>query len=125
MIGYALVGTNDLARALKFYDALLSPLGAQSAMEHPNGGRVYAVAPDKPMFGVVQPFDGQPATIGNGSMVSFLLDSQKQVQAMHARAIELGGSDEIAPGWRGEPGGFYGAYFRDPDGNKICAYRYG
>lgn len=125
MIGYALVGTNQLEKALAFYDALLGPLGAGSAMEHPNGGRVYAVSPDKPMFGVVQPYDGKPATIGNGTMISLLLDTREQVEEVHARALSLGGADEGAPGWRGPEGGFFGGYFRDLDGNKICVYRFG
>ena len=125
MIGYALVGTNKLDEALAFYDALLAPLGARSFMEHPSGGRIYGVSPDKPNFGVLRPYDGQPATIGNGSMVSLLMDTQAQVRDTYALALKLGGTDEGAPGWRGSEGGFYGAYFRDLDGNKLCVYRLG
>jgi predicted lactoylglutathione lyase len=94
-------------------------------MEHPNGGRVYVVAQDRPMFGVVRPYDGAAATIGNGSMVALAMDSHDQVRDLHARALELGAADEGAPGWRGDPGTFFGAYFRDLDGNKICVYRWG
>lgn len=123
MIGYALVGSNDLERAKAFYDELLKPLGAAPMFEHPSGGRVYGKT--APAFGVVGPFDGAPATVGNGTMISFLADTQDQVRAVFAKAIELGGKDEGAPGWRGDPGGFYGAYFRDLDGNKLCVYRIG
>jgi predicted enzyme related to lactoylglutathione lyase len=125
MIGYALVGSNKLEAAKAFYDALLKELGAAPAFEHPSGGRVYGVAPDKPMFGVVGTFDGKPATPGNGTMISFVANTQEQVRQVYKRALELGGSDEGAPGWRGPPGGFYGAYFRDLDGNKLCVFRTG
>ena len=123
MIGYALVGSNHLDRAKAFYDELLKPLGAAPMFEHPSGGRVYGKT--APAFGVVGPFDGQAATVGNGTMISFLADTQDQVRAVFAKAIELGGKDEGTPGWRGDPGGFYGAYFRDLDGNKLCVYRIG
>jgi len=123
MIGYALVGSNDLQRAKAFYDELLKPLGAAPLFEHPSGGRVYGKT--APAFGVVGPFDGKPATVGNGTMISFIADTNDQVRAVFAKAVELGGTDEGAPGWRGDPGGFYGAYFRDLDGNKLCVYRIG
>ncbi|MDE8653297.1 VOC family protein [Novosphingobium album (ex Liu et al. 2023)] len=125
MIGYALVGSNDLPKALEFYDQLFAAIGASKVFDHPSGGRVYGAGPDKPMFGVVAPANGEAATFGNGTMISFLLDSIEQIETMYAKAIALGGSDEGGPGWRGEPGGFYGAYFRDLDGNKLCAYRVG
>lgn len=123
MIGYALVGSNDLDKAKAFYDELLKPLGAAPLFEHPSGGRVYGKA--QPSFGVVGPFDGKPATVGNGTMISFTAETQEQVRQVFAKAMELGGSDEGGPGWRGDPGGFYGAYFRDLDGNKLCVYRIG
>jgi catechol 2,3-dioxygenase-like lactoylglutathione lyase family enzyme len=123
MIGYALVGSNNLERAKVFYDELLKPLGAAPLFEHPSGGRVYGKT--APAFGVVGPFDGQAATVGNGTMISFAADTQEQVRAVFAKAIEMGGSDEGGAGWRGDPGGFYGAYFRDLDGNKLCVYRIG
>lgn len=125
MIGYTLVGSNDLPKALGFYDALLPVIGAGKVFDHPSGGRVYGIAADKPMFGVVAPFDGEPATAGNGTMVSFALDTHEQIAALHAKAVELGGVSEGEPGWRGPEGGYYGAYFRDLDGNKLCAYRMG
>lgn len=125
MIGYALVGSNDLPKALAFYDALLPTIGAGKVFDHPSGGRVYGVAADKPMFGVVAPFNGEAATPGNGAMISFLLDSHDQIRAFHDKALALGGSSEGEPGWRGPEGGYFGCYVRDLDGNKLCAYRNG
>lgn len=125
MFGYALVGSNDLPNAIRFYDALLGSVGVTGLFEHPNGGRVYGAAPDKPTFGVVTPFDGKPATAGNGSMLSLSLGSRKDVDDMHALAVSLGGADAGAPGPRGPQGAFYAAYFRDPDGNKFCAFHVG
>lgn len=125
MIGYALVGSNDLEKAKGFYDEILKPLGAGTAFEHPSGGRVYGTGPDKPMFGVVAPFNAESACVGNGTMVAFLAQSQDQVRQVFDKAMSLGGTDEGGPDWRGEPGQFYGAYFRDLDGNKLCVYRIG
>lgn len=125
MIGYALVGSNDLEKAKAFYDQLVALLGGGTAFEHPSGGRVYGSGPDKPMFGVVGPFNKEPATVGNGTMISFIADTTEQVRQVFDKAMELGGTDEGGPGWRGEPGQFYGAYFRDLDGNKLCVYRIG
>lgn len=119
MIGYISVGTNDLPRAIAFYDALFSLLNAKHAFETDRGVG-WGVARDKPMFSVLKPFDGKPATIGNGSMVALSANSPEQVQALYNKALELGGTDEGAPGDRGH--GFYGAYFRDLDGNKLAAY---
>ncbi|MCB2079885.1 MAG: VOC family protein [Novosphingobium sp.] len=125
MIGYALVGSNDLAKAKDFFDEIVKPMGGVPAFEHPSGGRVYTNGEGKPMFGVVGPFNGEPATVGNGTMIAILADTQEQVRNVFDKAMELGGTDEGAPGWRGDPGGFYGAYFRDLDGNKLCVYRIG
>lgn len=127
MIGYALVGSNDLEKAKAFYDQLLAVVGAGKLFEHPSGGRVYAAQPDRPFFGVVGPFNQQPATVGNGTMIALQANSRPQVDALYGKAIELGGTDEGPPGLRGEegPSAFYGAYFRDLDGNKLCVYRVG
>jgi catechol 2,3-dioxygenase-like lactoylglutathione lyase family enzyme len=123
MIGYALVGSNDLIRAKLFYDDLLTLLGATGMLEHPSGGRLYAVTGEEPMFGVLGPFNREPATFGNGAMVAFKVASPKKVAEVYGRAIALGGSDEGEPGIRGETiHGFYAAYFRDLDGNKLCVY---
>ena len=119
MIGYATIGTNDLARAAAFYDALLATIGASRFMES-DRFVAWAVSPTAPALGVALPFDGKPATVGNGVMVALIVDSHDKVDALHARALELGGSDEGAPGSRGE--GFYAGYFRDLDGNKLNAF---
>jgi len=122
MIGYVTVGTRDLERAAGFYDALLSELGASRFMA---GERfiAWAVSPSQPSLGVILPFDGQPATVGNGTMVALAVDSPARVDQLHARALELGGTDEGAPGPRGQ--GFYAGYFRDLDGNKLNFFCFG
>ncbi|GMU44666.1 MAG: VOC family protein [Xanthomonadales bacterium PRO6] len=119
MIGYVTLGTNDLARATAFYDALLATIGAGRVME---GERYVAwgVAPDKPALGAIVPFDGQPATVGNGTMVALVVDSKDKVAALHGKALELGAKDEGAVGYRGD--NFYAGYFRDLDGNKLNVF---
>ncbi len=119
MIGYTTLGTNDLPRAAAFYDELFAVIGAKRLMEFERG-YAWGVSMDKPGFGVLRPFDGQPASVGNGVMVALVVDSQDKVNALHAKALALGGKDEGAPGMRG--GGFYAAYFRDLDGNKLNAF---
>ena len=116
MIGYITIGTNDLARAASFYDALLGEMGAKRMMENEQFV-AWSVKPDQPGLGVTKPFDKKPATIGNGVMVGLMVDSTAKVDALHRKAMQLGGSDEGAPGPRGE--GFYAGYFRDLDGNKL------
>jgi catechol 2,3-dioxygenase-like lactoylglutathione lyase family enzyme len=118
-LGYATVGSNDLARAKTFYDALLAPAGITTLFDHPSGGRVYG-RDGAFVFGVLGPYDGRPATVGNGGMISFRCGSREEADAFHARALELGGADEGAPGYRAPA--YYMSYFRDPDGNKLCAY---
>jgi catechol 2,3-dioxygenase-like lactoylglutathione lyase family enzyme len=115
MIGYVTLGTNDLARAGEFYDALLGQLGAKRLMEFPTG--IVWGTPGQPALSAMTPFDGNEATFGNGTMVGLAVASPEQVQQMHAKALELGARDEGAPGPR--PSGFYCAYFRDLDGNKL------
>ena len=119
MIGYVTVGTNDFERAAKFYDALLAELGAKRAMEMETF-IAWATAPNTPMVSVIKPFDKKPATIGNGVMVALACDSKAKVDAVHKKALALGGKDEGAPGPRGD--GFYAGYFRDLDGNKLNAF---
>jgi predicted lactoylglutathione lyase len=120
MIGYVTLGTNDLERAVAFYDALLALVGAGRFMETEQFV-AWAVAPDKPAISVTKPYDGNPATVGNGVMIALAVTSPEQVQALHAKALELGGADEGAPGPRGDSG-FYAGYFRDLDGNKLNAF---
>ena len=116
MIGYVTIGTNDLARASSFYDALLGEMGAKRMMENEQFV-AWSVKPDQPGLGVTKPFDKQRATVGNGVMVALMVDSTAKVDALHRKALQLGGSNEGAPGPRGE--GFYAGYFRDLDGNKL------
>ena len=80
--------------------------------------KAWGVSMDKPALGIMTPFDGKPATVGNGVMAAIVVDSRDKVDRVYAKAIALGGKDEGAPGWRTP--NFYGAYFRDPDGNKLC-----
>ena len=122
MIGYVTLGTNDMERAAKFYDALLEELGAKRSMEM-DTFIAWSVTPDGPAVSVIKPADGKPATVGNGVMVAIAVDSTDKVDALHKKALELGAKDEGAPGPRGD--GFYAGYFRDPDGNKLNAFHIG
>ncbi|MGQ0698335.1 MAG: VOC family protein [Panacagrimonas sp.] len=116
MIAYVTLGTQDLARAGRFYDALLGELGAKRFMDNERIV-VWAAAPDAPMLSVCKPFDGGAATVGNGVMVALAAADKAGVDRLHRKALELGATDEGAPGPRGP--GFYIGYFRDPDGNKL------
>jgi catechol 2,3-dioxygenase-like lactoylglutathione lyase family enzyme len=116
MIGYVTIGTNDLARAAAFYDALLGEMGAKRMMENEQFV-AWSIKPDQPGLGVTKPFNKKAATVGNGAMVALVVDSNAKVDAFHKKALQLGGTDEGAPGRRGE--GFYAGYFRDLDGNKL------
>ena len=119
MISYVMIGTNDLDGTAKFYDALLGVLGASRSLETEtfiawrgkSGG---------PALCLAKPYDGNPATVGNGVMVSLTAESPEIVDAVHRKALELGARDEGAPGPRGGGDDYFG-YFRDPDGNKLCA----
>jgi len=119
MLGYVTLGTNDLARAARFYDALAAELGVGRMMENeqfiawglPGGGAG---------IGLTKPFDGKPATVGNGVMAAFAAKDRAQVDRLYNLAMSMGAKDEGAPGERGP--GFYAAYFRDPDGNKLNAF---
>ena len=126
MIGYVILGTNDLPRARSFYDALLAEMGVKRMMEFGERGSAWAAAMDKPMLCIMTPYDKRPATVGNGVMVGIAADSSDQVDRVHRKALELGGTDEGPPGLRPEGGeGFYAAYFRDLDGNKLDVFSYG
>jgi predicted lactoylglutathione lyase len=119
MIGYVTLGTNDLQRAAKFYDELLAVLGGKRAMELETF-IAWATEPNTPMVSIIKPFDKKAATVGNGVMVALAASSREQVDAVHKKALALGAKDEGAPGPRGD--GFYAAYFRDLDGNKLNAF---
>lgn len=119
MIGYVTLGTNDLPRAAAFYDALLAEIGAKRIMDLERG-YVWGVTMDKPALGVLKPFDGKPATVGNGVMVALTVNSRDKVDRLHRKALELGARDEGPVGLRFE--GFYAGYFRDLDGNKLNVF---
>jgi catechol 2,3-dioxygenase-like lactoylglutathione lyase family enzyme len=128
MIGYVTIGTNDLDKARAFYDALLGEIGATRKMVFAETGfTLYGTGGRAPGLAVTRPYNGEPAVAGNGNMAALAMDSREMVDRMHAKALELGGSDEGAPGLRTPegPGAFYGAYFRDPEGNKLCVFRMG
>jgi predicted lactoylglutathione lyase len=120
MIGYITLGTNNFERAASFYDALLAEFGAQRVRDTERY-IAWGTGPEQTALSIIKPFDEKPATIGNGVMVSLYAGSQEKVQAIYEKAFELGATDEGAPGPRGD-NGFYGAYFRDLDGNKLCVF---
>lgn len=119
MIGYVTLGTNDMARGARFWDAIAAELGVGRMMEEANfiawgkfdGGAGVALT---------KPFDGKPATVGNGVMVALEARDREQVDRLHTIALANGGTCEGPPGERGP--GFYAGYFRDPDGNKLNAF---
>ncbi len=123
MIGYVTLGTNDLARGAAFYDAIARELGVGRFMETENF-IAWGEPGGAPGIGLTNPYDGKPATIGNGVMVALQAKDRAQVDRLHALAISLGGTDEGAPGPRGNDG-FYAGYFRDLDGNKLNAFTMG
>ncbi|WP_243395557.1 VOC family protein [Sphingomonas oleivorans] len=120
------VGTNDFEKAKGFYDSLFETIGASRILEF---DRICAWSRQwgQPLFGVALPYDGVEASVGNGTMISLLVDDRAKVDALHGKAVALGGRCEGRPGLRGEEGpqAFYAAYFRDLDGNKLCAFRMG
>jgi predicted lactoylglutathione lyase len=118
MIGYVTLGSNDLARAATFYDELLGTLGAKRAWESAEG--IGWAGRNGITVAVMKPFNKQPATVGNGVMVALTMKTKESVDAFYAKAIALGAADEGAAGQRSA--GFYAGYFRDPDGNKLCAF---
>ncbi|MDJ0835022.1 MAG: VOC family protein [Acidobacteriota bacterium] len=120
MIGYVTLGTNDLPRAVKFYDELLALIGARRFMEEETF-IAWAVDPSKPALSVTVPYDKKEATAGNGTMVALIVQTREQVDAVYNKAIELGGADEGPAGPRGDSG-FYAGYFRDLDGNKLNVF---
>ncbi len=123
MLAYIMVGTNNLKRSAKFYDAALAPLGLVRA-----GGDSRYIgygpkgAPKNARFYVTRPYNRKKATFGNGTMISLVAKSRRAVDGFHAAALANGGKDDGKPGPRPANGSNYVAYARDPDGNKICAY---
>jgi catechol 2,3-dioxygenase-like lactoylglutathione lyase family enzyme len=116
MIGYVTLGTNDLPRAAKFYDALLGEIGAGRFMDT-DRFIAWGTSANSPGIFLIKPVDGKPANVGNGTMVAIIVDSTEKVDRLYKKAIELGATDEGPAGPRGD--GFYAGYFRDLDGNKL------
>jgi catechol 2,3-dioxygenase-like lactoylglutathione lyase family enzyme len=119
MIGYVTLGTNDLPRAAKFYDELLAVLGAKRTMEF-DTFIAWGVTPDGPGLAATKPFDGKPATVGNGMMVALAANSKEMVHKVYDKAIALGAKDEGPAGPRSD--NYYAGYFRDLDGNKLNVF---
>lgn len=122
MIGYVTVGTNDLPRAAKFYDAIAAEMGTGRMMDFETF-IVWGTPGGAAAVSATKPFDGETASVGNGVMVALQAKDRDQVQRLYDIALANGGTDEGPPGPRGE--GFYAAYFRDPDGNKLNAFLMG
>lgn len=119
MIGYVTLGTNDREKSANFYDAVCGVLG-HGRMFDTETFIAWGEQGGGAGIGLTRPFDGNPASVGNGVMVAFEAKSPEQVQEVYDAALANGGTDEGPPGDRG--GGFYAAYFRDPDGNKLNAF---
>ena len=121
MVGYVTMGTSDLDRAVSYFDDLLGTIGGKQVM---NDGRIVGWGGEGgAMFAICKPYDEKPHAPGNGQMVALTMGSREAVDAFHAKALSLGGTDEGAPGERSP--GMYFAYFRDLDGNKFCAFHIG
>ncbi len=119
MIGYTTLGTNDLEAATTFYDALFADMGYERII--PNERLVlWSSKAGAAMLGVIKPFDGETATVGNGTMVAIMVDSPETVAKLHAKALSLGAADEGEVAIRG--GNLTFGYVRDPDGNKLAFY---
>jgi catechol 2,3-dioxygenase-like lactoylglutathione lyase family enzyme len=120
MLSYITLGTNDFERAAAFYDELLSFFGAERAIQTERMILWSTGKPGRASISIIKPYDRNPATAGNGSMAVLGVNSTEKVDELHKRALSLGAKDEGAPGSRGD--NFYGAYFRDLDGNKLCVF---
>ncbi|WP_419909452.1 VOC family protein [Hoeflea sp.] len=121
MIGYIMLGTNDLDRSIDYYDALLGEMGATRRTTTQRYA-AWSFGEGRTVLSVTLPVDRKEAGPGNGSMVALGVRSPEKVDALYAKALELGGTSEGAPGYRGET--FYAGYFRDPDGNKLNFFCY-
>jgi catechol 2,3-dioxygenase-like lactoylglutathione lyase family enzyme len=122
VIGYTTLGVTDLERAKAFYDAVLAPLGGRRTLTYERS-QYYGGPGRGAMLGLTLPHDGGPQSVGNGVMVALSAETPEVIHAVHAAAMAAGGACEGPPGDRG--GGFYGAYFRDLDGNKLCVFKMG
>ncbi len=122
LVGYTTVGTNNIKKAKFFYDALFKNIEGVYSFKANDRAYIWANENGNSIFGVCKPYDENPASSGNGSMVGFSFDSKNMVDELHSKALSLGGADEGAPGYRDDS--FYGAYIRDIDGNKLVFYYY-
>jgi catechol 2,3-dioxygenase-like lactoylglutathione lyase family enzyme len=120
MFSHVTIGTNDISKAKTFYDGVTAPLGLVRQADYPDGVG-YGRTGDRPRLWIVRPLDKKAATAGNGTTVGLDADTRPAVDAAHAAALKAGGKDEGAPGIRKHyHPNYYGAYVRDPDGNKVC-----
>lgn len=123
MLAYIMVGSNNIKRSAKFYDAALAPLGlVQTQADKRYIGYGPKAKPKNSQFFVTKPYNKKTATFGNGTMISLAAKSKKEVEAFHKAGLKAGGKDDGKPGPRPADAKNYVAYLRDPDGNKICAY---
>lgn len=121
MISYIMLGTNDLDKAVNFFDIILHPLGLHRVeLDRDYAGYAEKKRGSEIEFYVTKPFNGETASVGNGSMVSFLVGSKNQVDLFHEIALKNGAENEGNPGPRPPEGDMYYCYIRDLDGNKIC-----
>lgn len=121
MIGYVTLGTNDLPRAAAFYDAIAAHFGVGRMMDFDSFVAWGDFGAPGAGIAATKPFNGEPATVGNGTMVALEVKTPEEVHAVYETAMAHGASDEGAPGPRGDDG-FYAGYFRDPDGNKLNVF---
>jgi len=122
MIGYTTLGTNNKEKAEKFYDELMKEIGVGRILETEQF-TAYGPSMEVTGFSITKPFNGQPATVGNGTMIAFSVDSKEKVHSFYNKAIDLGATDEGEPGPRGDSG-FYAGYFRDLDGHKLNVFTF-
>lgn len=122
MLAYVTLGSNDVEKATAFYDGVMAELGAQRLFDN-DRLYFYGTGPGAPMLAIGGPYDENAATCGNGVMPAIGCPDRETVDRVYNKAIELGATDDGAPGERLPT--FYGAYFRDPDGNKICVCKLG
>lgn len=121
MFSHATLGVADMGTARRFYDPVLRALGLELKFADETWAGWKSPSADRPLFIITRPYDGQPASAGNGQMIAFLAESRSDVDRCHSAAIDHGGTCDGKPGLRPQyHAGYYGAYFRDPDGNKIC-----
>ncbi|MBZ0335383.1 VOC family protein [Marinobacter sp. AL4B] len=123
MIGYVTLGVSDMDKAKQFYSDLLGDMGAKVLLDM---GRIAFIGKDmsSPMLAVCTPFNGEPNQPGNGNMLAIQPGSKEVVDSLHKKALELGATCDGEPGQR-IPNQFYGAYVRDPDGNKLAFFQFG